>query len=105
MTHDVKLEEKEVKITDLPRVRTQSFVSTYANNVGSAMGRYDLRLIFGQIVFGPNEDGRIEDSVSVTMAWEHVVPLRDLLSRIIEKYEVDHGKIRDFKKLDAESKD
>ena len=87
-------EPKAITVSDLRRGRTPGFVSVYANNVGSAMTPYDLRLIFGQIVFGPDEEPHIEDSVSITMAWEHVLPLRDLLTRVTEKFEHDYGPIR-----------
>jgi len=83
-----------LKVPDLPRRKSDGFVSIYANNVGSAMTFYDLRLIFGQILFGPGEEPVIEDRCSITMPWEHVLAMRDLLNRVIDNYERDSGKIR-----------
>jgi hypothetical protein len=88
--------EEGVRVADLPKQKSKDFLTTYANNVGSASSRYDVRLVFGQVTFGPGEEPYIEDRAAVTMCWEHVVALRDLLTRLISQYENKEGKIRTF---------
>lgn len=103
MSDDNRETPKELKVSDLPRRRRDGYFDTYANNVSSAMSRYDLHLIFGQITFGPNDEAFIEDRAAITMAWEHVIPFRDLLNRLIAKYEKEQGKIRTFAQGEEEA--
>ncbi len=87
------LRKATVKISDLKRVRSPSFVDTYSNNVNGGAGFHDLRLIFGQIVTGM-DDPYIEDRAAVTMNWEHTKALRDLLDRLLRQYEEENGPVR-----------
>ena len=96
-------EEKEkktgYKLEELERIQVPGFVSVYANNTNASAGFYDLRLIFGEISGKPGQEKPIiEDRVSVTLAWEHVGPLRDLLDRLLAEYERKYGPPRVQKK-------
>jgi len=87
--------EERVSIGQIARHKAPDFKSVYANNAGSAATFHEVRLIFGQILAGPDEPETVlEHSVSVSMTWEHAAQLRDLLTRLIGGYEKDHGPIR-----------
>jgi hypothetical protein len=88
------LKKKTVKVSDLDRVRSPAFVEAYSNNVNGAAGFHELRLIFGQIVTDLDKP-RIEDRAAVTMTWEHARDLRDLLDRLVKRYEEEHGPLRE----------
>jgi len=88
------LKRQVVKVTELPRSTAPNFVEIYANNAGSSSTFQDLRIIFGQIIFGMDDKNTIEDRASITMSWEHALALRNLLDRLITKYEEENGKIR-----------
>lgn len=91
MSADDKTQEHHsVTLAELKRVRSQGFVSVYTNNVNATAMFFDLSLIFGQIVVVPQGETFLEDRVSVTMAWEQVGPLRDLLDRLLKNYEKNH---------------
>jgi hypothetical protein len=78
----------------LQRLQAPGFVSVYANNTNSTNSFYEVRLLFGQIIGRPDAAPIVEDSVMVTMTWEHAVRVRDMLSRILADYERDQGPIR-----------
>jgi len=83
------------KLDQIERVRVPNFCSVYANNTNGSATFYDLSLLFGQAVGAPSKDKPyIEDRVSVTLAWEHVGPLRDLIDRLLKGHEEAYGPIR-----------
>ena len=86
---------KRVSPGEFRRVEASDFVSIYANNANGGGGFYDMLLVFGQLLSKPGtKDPYIEDRVAITMAWEHVGPLRDLLDRLLKKYVGTHGQVR-----------
>ncbi|MGD0774286.1 MAG: DUF3467 domain-containing protein [Candidatus Solibacter sp.] len=93
--------ENKFNIKDLSHRRVQDFHSIYANTAGFAVGFYDFEIIFGRIVSGHSKDENIhpyiEDVTGVTMSWEHAKALASGLSKVIESYEVEQGKIREPK--------
>ena len=103
-------EEQEgiLDLNKVPRQKAADFKSVYSNNAGSSATFHEVRLIFGQILAGPDQPTPvIEHSVSVSMTWEHALQLRDLLSRLITGFEKDQGPIRkqaEISKSEAESK-
>ena len=82
------------KIADLTRVPTSNFFSTYANNTHGSSSFYDLRLVFGQVIIPQVKEPYIEDRASITITWEHVGPLRDLLDRMLKTYQAEYGPAR-----------
>jgi hypothetical protein len=82
------------RIEELDAVHAPDYVSVYANNTKASSSFYDLRLNFGQVTVGPNETPIIEEHASVTMTWEHVRALRDLLTRLLLDYEASNGSVR-----------
>ena len=85
--------KSQLKIKETRRQRSNDFRSVYAGDINSTSSFYDLTLIFGQF---RNQAGEwiIEESVAVTIAWEHAVRFHTLLGRLVEDYEREHGKIR-----------
>jgi hypothetical protein len=88
-------------VANLPHVKSEHFVPIYSNNVGLSGSFYDAALMFGHIV--PNyvsagKEPYVEDTVSVTMAWEHMKALAAALNVAVEGYEKEHGPIRDVPK-------
>lgn len=82
------------KIADLPRVRSDQFVSVYSNHTEAAPGFYELTLIVSRIAKKGNEL-HVEEQAEIIYSWEHAVRVRDLLSRMIKAYEDQEGnKIR-----------
>jgi hypothetical protein len=94
MSEETPGKQTLVKISDLPRKRSECFVSVYSNHVEATPGFYELRLTFCQIVTDSEAKPVSEQQVAVAMAWEHAIRVRDLFSRLIEGYEREHGKIR-----------
>ena len=83
------------RTSELKRIEAPGFVSIYANNADASMNFYDLCLVFGQVLVKPGTDRPIiEDRASVTMTWEHVEPLVNLLRRLLDDYERIEGKPR-----------
>lgn len=88
-------QEGILDITKVQRQKAPDFKLIYANNAGSSATFHEVRLVFGQILAGPDQPITIiEHSVSVSMTWEHALQLRDLLGRLVAGYEKDHGPIR-----------
>ncbi len=96
-----KTTTKRVKISEMERVKSPQFLSVYANSTNVASSFLDARFLFGQVLGSPTEAEHIEDSVSVTMTWEHVVRLRDLLINVVKVYEDKNGSIRLMDKTPA----
>lgn len=88
--------KKKLDIEDLERIKSPNYVSVYANNTNATSSFNELRLFFGQIVHRPYIDPIIEDSVTVTMTWEHALRVRELLDRMLKSY--SHGPIRELDK-------
>ena len=89
--------KKKLDLNALERIQVPNYVSVYANNTNATSSFYEMRLYFGQIVHKPSGDPFIEDSVSVTMTWEHALRFRDLLNRMVESYKQGpHGTIREL---------
>jgi hypothetical protein len=91
-------QEKKHLLKDLQHHKAQDFYSIYTNTAGFGVGFYDFQIIFGRIVSGHSKDENvepyIEDIAGVTMSWEHAKALATSLSKVIDSYELDHGKIR-----------
>jgi hypothetical protein len=93
-------EEHKLPIKDLPRTRSERFVSIYANHTEALPSFYELDLIFNRI--GKGVDGVIVEEVAeVILTWEHAVRVRDLLNRMVETYEGKQGHIRILKDEEA----
>ena len=90
-----------VRLADLPRLRADHFVSVYANQIETTPTFYDIALTFARVTRGPNGKPVLEEQATATVAWEHAIRLRDLLSRLLTAYEEKNGPIR----LMHESKD
>lgn len=76
-------------IKDLPQVRTPNFVDVYTNNTSLAANFYDVTTIFGKVVVNADGKAVVENSVAVTMSWEHARALAAGLNAAIETYEKD----------------
>ncbi len=87
------LQKTTFKVSDLERVRAPGFVEVYANTASGGAGFYDLRLVFGQTVTDAGSP-RVDERAAVTMGWEHIRALRDVLDRLLTEYEEEHGPIR-----------
>ncbi len=74
---------QSVDVSKLERTQSPNYVYVYANHANVSTTTIDVRLVFGQMMLLPHE-GRIEDSASVTMTWEHAMKLRDLLTNVLE---------------------
>ena len=84
-------------VKDLPHARSDSFVSTYANNTGLVATFYDVTLIFGKVAVDPAATGVIEDHAAISMSWEHAKALVNGIRKAIEKYEEEHNvRVRDL---------
>jgi hypothetical protein len=84
----------KVAIADLPRIRSERFMSVYANHTEAAPGFFDIALVFCHIGRGRVGKLAIEEDVEVVLSWEHTIRLRNLLDRMVEAYEAQQGKIR-----------
>ena len=95
------MSEADVKqtlaISEIPRTRSERFISVYANHLEAAAGFYDLGLLFCHIAKDPQGKPVSEQLAEITLAWEHALRFRDLLDRLVQAYERDHGKIRSMK--------
>ena len=100
-----KEKPRSYTVEQLERIRVPNFCSVYANSTNSYSSFYDLRLIFGQVVVDPGrEKPFVEDRVSVTLTWEHVGPLLDLLDKLLKAHELEHGPIRKQKQHTGKKK-
>jgi len=90
-----------VKVSDLPRIRSQQFVSGYTNHIEATQSFFDIRLVMCQITRILSEDAGpklvVEEQATFAMTWEHAAQVRDLLDRIISQYEKQNGPLRQQK--------
>lgn len=85
------------QISQLPHKKSERYAAVYTNNVGLGNSFYDVQLVFGQVIpgqYGSNPEPYVEDSVAVTMAWEHAKALAIALQQAVESYEKEHGPVR-----------
>ena len=81
------------KVGDQKRVRTDDFISLYANNVSVSISLWDVGMIFGEIL--GEEDGKavIEETVKIVMSREMAKIMNLLLTANIADYEKKNGTI------------
>jgi hypothetical protein len=92
---------KSIKIADLPRSRSDRFVSIYANHTETTPGFNELAVMFSRIGKLRLGDFAIQEEVEVVLSWEHALRVRDLLTRMLDAYQKHEGKLRTQKEEDA----
>lgn len=84
-------------IANLPHTKSPQFVSVYTNTVAVSVTFWDILMIFGHVLLSHEDvakEPHIEDSVGLTMSWEHAKALANALTTAVENYEKEHGPIR-----------
>jgi hypothetical protein len=94
MPEDNEDKPQVVTIADLPRTRSEGFVSVYANHTEAYPGFYEIALLFCRIGKARPGQMAIEEGAEIALSWEHALRVRDLLNRMIDAYEKQQGKIR-----------
>jgi len=89
----------EISVADLPHRKAEHYAAVYANTAGIGATFFDMQLLFGRIAQAHKDEVApiglcIEDSVSVSMCWEHAKALTTSLTKAIEDYEKTSGPIR-----------
>ena len=74
-------------------VRSEKFVSGYANYVGVTTTPWDVRLNFGEIVTATPEKLAVIEFASVVMSPQHAKSLLLVLAQQLAEYEKQHGPI------------
>jgi len=87
------------QVTDLPTRRSDDFVAVHANGTRVSENFYDAIIVFNQVVPpDPSQGDKVPyvlECASVSMSWEHLQALADLLNKRLKLYEERHGqKIR-----------
>ncbi len=93
-----------ISIAELPRSRSESFLSAYSNHTESTPGFYEIAFLFCHIHKDQKGDLVLEQRAEIVMTWEHAARVRDLLNRMVTNYEAEHGLIRLKKELEVEQK-
>lgn len=79
-----------VKMSEMPRRRSEGYASVYANSANVMSTFWDFRIVFSELVFHPgsgNNNIVLEDKVSVAMSWEHAAAFSELLTLKLKQYE------------------
>ncbi len=87
------------RVDELEVIRSEDFHFAHANRARVSENFFDVSLIFSAILPRVEISGTppyVEERVGVTMSWEHLKALRDVLTERIENYEADMGPIRDL---------
>jgi hypothetical protein len=94
-----------LKIADLPRSRSEKFITAYCNHTESTPSFYEFELLFSHI--HKNQDGiaTVEQQAQIIMTWEHTLKVRDLLNRVVEAYQDQRGSIRLMTEADGSDHD
>ena len=94
-----------LKITDLPRSRSEKFITAYCNHTESTPSFYEFEMLFSHI--HKNQDGiaTVEQQAQIVMTWEHTLRVRDLLNRVVEAYQTQRGAIRSMAEADSPDHD
>ena len=87
----VKIQEGLHQVRDLGQIKSAEFQSLYASNALLAASFYDITLIFGKPVLSDKGIPVLENSVAVTMSWEHAKVLVIAMQKAIDAYEKTHG--------------
>ena len=82
---------------ELETIRSEDFRFVHASRARISENFFDVTLVFGAIRPPAALTGApyVEESVGVTMSWEHLKELRDVLNVRLENYESQIGAIRD----------
>jgi hypothetical protein len=76
------------------RIPPEGMTRIYSNNVLLAATRFDLRILFGEIVDITEDTAVIENRVQVTMTWLEAKLLADFLTANIKEFEDINGPLK-----------
>ena len=86
----------KVKVDELETIRAEDFRFIHANRARLSENFFDATLVFSSIL--PPTEGvelpYIEEQIGITMSWEHLKALVDVLAERLENYESQLGAIR-----------
>ncbi len=76
------------------RLPPEGLLRTYANNVSMSATRFDLKLLFGEVIEVTDEKAIIETRVQVTVDWLEAKLLADFLAANIKAFEELNGPLK-----------
>jgi hypothetical protein len=76
--------------------RDEHHVTAYSNTAAVAIGFFEIRIAFGEIVQSGPEKLVLDNNVTVIMSPEHAKRLVTVLETNVRQYEERFGKIRDM---------
>lgn len=95
-----KTQQRQIyRVDELEVIRPEEFRFIHANRARVSENFFDASLIFSAILPSVEVAGTppyLEERVGVSMSWEHLRALRDILTERIENYEAQMGPIRDL---------
>jgi hypothetical protein len=92
MTDEEQPPMKEV--TDLPVVRSETFVEVYSNYVSFAASAWDMTIMFGRTVADDPQHPRIEQRASISLSPQTAKAMAHIVLQNIQRYEAQYGEIR-----------
>ena len=92
-----KTKKRSYSPDELETIRPEDFRFVHTNRARVSENLFDVTLLFGAILPPAALTGEppyIEERVGVTMSWEHLKALRDIITERVEHYESQIGAIR-----------